>query len=164
MDYLISLYFLSIFVFYFSCKNTKIQKCCYEPVNMTAHVGDRALALLTPPLAPPSNASRPIRVHRLPALNEVWRLHGCAALKLMQTFQIFGIFRQVLWISSSSWLNVASEALLKVILFIQWVLKEICVLYLYQNQTLKSLTLCSGLICSPVLIPRWTPLQFNKHS
>ncbi len=44
---------------------------------------------------------------------------GCAPLKLMQSFQIFVIFRLVLWISSSLWLNVVSGALLKVMLIIQ---------------------------------------------
>ncbi len=32
----------------------------------------------------------------------------------------------------------------------------------FQDQTLKSVTLCSGLDCSPVLIPSWTPQSLTS--
>ncbi len=60
----------------------------------------------------------------------VGQLHGCAPWKLMQSFQIFFILRLVLWILSSSWLNVVSGALLKVMFVIRRGSKEIYVLYL----------------------------------
>ncbi len=53
-------------------------------------------------------------------------------MKLKQTFLIFIIFRLVLWISSSSWLNVESGALLKVMLVFQRGLKEIYVLHFFK--------------------------------
>ncbi len=46
--------------------------------------------------------------------------------------QILVIFRLVLWISSSSWLNFVSGVLFKVMLVIRGVLKEIYVLYLFK--------------------------------
>ncbi len=87
--------------------------------------------------------------------SKLWQLHGCTPLKLMQSFQILVIFWLVLWILSSSWLNVASGALLKVMLLIQRSSKEISVLT-FQNQML-SVALCCGLNCSGVLIPHKTP-------
>ncbi len=56
--------------------------------------------------------------------------HSCVPLKLMQYFHIFVIFRLVLWILSSLWLNVESGTLLKVMLVICRVLKEVYVLHL----------------------------------
>ncbi len=74
----------------------------------------------------------------------------------MQSFQIFFIFRLVLWISSSLWLNVVSLSLFEVMLVIWQGSKEINILHLFQNQTLKSITLCSGQNCSAVLISSYT--------
>ncbi len=83
-------------------------------------------------------------------------LHGCVTLKLIKSFQIFVFFRLVLWISSSSWLNVVSGALLKVMLVIRQGSKETCSLP-FQTQKFKSVTLCSGHNCPVVLILCWTP-------
>ncbi len=92
-----------------------------------------------------------------------------ALLKPRQTFQIFLYVRLVLWISSLLWLNVVSRALF--ILTLVWVkLKGTCVSLPFQNQTLKSVTLCCGQNCWDVLIQHQTlhratsaPLTLNKH-
>ncbi len=55
----------------------------------------------------------------------VQQLPSCAPLKLIQSFQLFVIFRLVLWISGSLWLNVVSGALLKLMLVIWQGSKEI---------------------------------------
>ncbi len=86
---------------------------------------------------------------------------GCAPLKLMQSFQI-SLF--------SGW-----SVDFKLIVDKRWVWGtfksdppdstsfegDLCSLP-FQDQTLKSVTLSSGLNCSPVLIPSWTPQSLTS--
>ncbi len=75
-------------------------------------------------------------------------------LKFLLSFQIFIIFRLVLWISSSLWLNVESGLFLKVMLVIQQRMKEIYIFDLTKSNTEK---------CNIVLCPH-SPLNHSPST